>query len=115
MSRKLASLIATVAIAAASIAPAMAEPTNRKVNVAVVVSYADLDLSRAEGVETLTLRLKKAIDKVCGRPHDSASFTISRRIQSCRTDAMHNAVAAIGAPLLTALHADEPRTRVAGR
>jgi UrcA family protein len=102
MSRKLASIFTAVAIAAAAIAPASAE---QRVQInTVAVSYADLDLTRAEGVKTLTLRLKGAVDQVCGRSATSASMTIRRKVQACREKAMDVAVAEINAPLLTAMH-----------
>lgn len=113
MSRKFASFVAAFAIAAVSAAPALAEPVSRTTSIAV--SYADLDLSRAEGVQTLSHRLKSAIDQVCGKPHDTASQTVARKIRACRATAMDQAVAAIDAPLLTALRASGEGRRIASR
>ena len=101
MSRTIASLAAAIAIGAGCLAPASADTPDR---ISTPVSYGDLDLTRVEGIKTLTIRLTKAIDAVCGRPHDTASQTIARKIRACRTEAMENAVASINAPLLTALH-----------
>lgn len=112
MSRKLASLFAAIAIAAATIPSAAAE-TDRN-TISVKVSYADLDLSRVEGVKTLSFRLRKAIDVACGKPYDSASMTIARKIKTCRADALEAAVAAIDSPLLSALHQSGQFRRVAG-
>lgn len=64
MPRKFASLFAAIAIAAASLAPASAEQGRRTIH--VTVSYADLDLTRAEGAKTLSIRLNRAADKTCG-------------------------------------------------
>jgi UrcA family protein len=112
MSRTLASLFAAVAIAAASITPATAETVGR--NVSVEVSYADLDLTRMQDVKTLTFRIRKAIDAACGRPHDTASQTLARKIRSCRTSAFDKAVASINAPLLTELYEGGEGMRFAG-
>lgn len=112
MSRKLVSILAAITVATASLGAASAEPADRSVTVAV--SYADLDLSNVEGVKTLSFRLKRAIDQACGRPHDSASQTLRNKIRTCRVNAMENAVAAINAPLLTAMHKDGDVQRYAG-
>ncbi len=100
MSRKYAALFAAIAIAAT--APASAEQRVRINKVAV--PYGDLDLTRVEGVKTLTFRLNRAVDQVCGRGATSASMSIRRQVQACREQAIDVAVASINAPLLTALY-----------
>ncbi len=112
MTRKFVSLFAAVAIAIASIGGASAQP--RQITSTVVVSYADLDLSRIEGVKTLSMRLGRAVDKVCGRKSDTALTTLRRHIATCRTESMNRAVASIDAPLLTAYYQGSERTRFAG-
>lgn len=112
MPRKLASFLAAMTVAVASIGAASADPVDRSVTVAV--SFADLDLSNAEGVKTLSFRLSRAIDQACGRTHDTASQTLRNKIKACRVNAMDSAVAAIDAPLLTAMHKDGDVQRYAG-
>jgi UrcA family protein len=97
MSRKLISLFAAVVIVGAAIVPASADTPAQSVR----VSYADLDLTRVEGVTTLTVRLEKAIDKVCGRIDASRPLNTYRTVKTCRIDAMNKAIASIDAPLLT--------------
>jgi UrcA family protein len=113
MTRQFASILAAIAIAAASIAPASAEQGRH--NIHVTVSYSDLDLTRAEGAKTLSIRLNRAADKTCGNSHGSASLTIRRAIEACRAVAISSAVASIDAPLLTALYNPEKLKRLASR
>ena len=112
MLRALASFFTAVAVAAATIAPAVADPANQKFSVRV--TYADLDLSRIEGVKTLTDRLDRAIGKACGNAQRKMSVQQTRMIKQCRATAMDQAVASIDAPLLTALHEGRAVTRFAG-
>lgn len=112
MFRKFASLIAAIAVSAAAVAPASSDTGAHSRSMAV--AYADLDLTRVDGVKTLSIRLKKAIDAVCGRSHDSASVTRVRQIKACRAEAMSAAVAAIDAPLLTALYETGETREIAG-
>lgn len=113
MSFKLASLFAAAVITAVAIAPASAAPRIHEVSVRV--SYADLDLTKVADVKTLSRRLERALDKVCGNPHGEASMTMVRAIRACRADSRAVAVAAIDAPLLTALYQGRETTRFAGR
>ena len=113
MTRTFASLIAALAITATSVAPAIAEP--RTETVSVRVSYADLDLARIEGVKTLTARIDRAIDKACGRMGGKVSLAQTSRIKDCRTVALDKAIAAIDAPLMTALYQRSDVTQIAGR
>ena len=61
MSRKSVSLFAAAAIAAALMAPAAAAQTAEPRS--ITVYYGDLNLSRADGINTLTGRLDRALDK----------------------------------------------------
>lgn len=81
----------------------------------LVVSYADLDLTRDEAVVVLYQRLKHAARSVCG----TTDYGIGARIiprsvlqarQACAVQALDQAVAGVHNPHLTALHnqADEP-------
>lgn len=113
MTRMFASLFATVAIAIASVGPANAEPIYQTYS--VKVSYADLDLTRVEGVETMSRRINRAVDKVCGRPAEAKSQAARRVIQACRAQSLAQAIAAIDAPLLTARYQGAEGIHLASR
>ena len=113
MFRTITSAFAALAIIAAAVAPASADPARHAVSVRV--SYADLDLSRIEGVKTLTARIENALNKACGRTQARVPQNVRRNIQACRKAGMETAVASIDAPLLTAFHADRQGTQVAAR
>lgn len=70
---------------------------------AVVVSYADLDVSKAAGIEVLYGRIDQAARKVCA---PLASREVRRMLlwRHCREQAVANAVASINRPMLTALY-----------
>lgn len=104
MSFKFTSALAALAIAAAVIAPASAGtgPRGASVTYSVDVSYADLDLSQQKDVKRLNARLKRALDRVCGRTSSSASQTMRREIRACRADARSRAIASIQAPVVLA-------------
>ena len=65
---------------------------------AVIVRFADLDLSHSEGVTVLYHRLKEAAKTVCD-PQNSRDFD---RYQTCLRSAIGAAVAKIDRPALTA-------------
>lgn len=100
MSRKIASLLAAIALSAACAGVASADPASRTTSERV--SYGDLNLSSPAGARILKTRLNAALDRVCGNPFDSASLTIRRLTKACRQSAMDQAMASINAPLLTA-------------
>ena len=100
MSRQIATMFAAIALTALSTTPASAEPGHRTVSERI--SYADLDLSSADGVKTLKTRLNAALDRVCGRSFDSVSVAMRRLAKACRTNAMDQAMASVKAPLRTA-------------
>ena len=112
MFRKLSSAFIVLAIAAAAIAPASAGPG--KDTSSMRVSYADLDLSRIEGIHTLIARIERALNQTCGRAEVSASLSVRRSIWACQKQGMDAAVASIDAPLLTAVYTDSDGTQMAG-
>lgn len=80
----------------------------------VTVSYADLDLSKAAGAQTLYKRIKNAAARVCG---SSGRYTIlegRKAWHACYDTAVANAVAQIDRPTLTALHREETNREVRG-
>jgi UrcA family protein len=80
----------------------------------VSVSYADLDLSRRAGAETLLARLQAGAGRVCGTEQGKRTLP-ERKLQSaCLKQAMDGAVARIGAPLVTALYGQpQPLSQIA--
>ena len=62
-----------------------------------VVRFKDLDLSTAEGAQTLYERISAAARSVC---RDAGS----REVRECRARAIEEAVRAVGRPLLSSVH-----------
>ena len=74
------------------------------------VSFADLDLSKPAGAQTLYKRIKAAARHVCG-PADRYTFVVSpQSFRKCYDKAIADAVAQVDRPSLTALHRQETRT-----
>lgn len=74
------------------------------------VSYADLDLSKPAGAQTLYKRIKAAARHVCG-PVDQYTFvTPPAAFRECFEKAVADAVSQVDRPSLTALHREETRT-----
>lgn len=76
----------------------------------LAVSFADLDLSKPAGAQTLYKRIKAAARNVCG-PADQYTFVVSSySFRKCYDKAVADAVAQVDRPSLTALHREEART-----
>lgn len=76
----------------------------------LAVSFADLDLSKSAGAQTLYKRIKAAARHVCG-PTDQYTFvTSASAFRQCFEKAVADAVAQVDRPSLTALHREEART-----
>lgn len=58
---------------------------------AVSVSYADLDLSRAEGRAALEHRVGLAVRKVCPAPAGPQQLVVVERLRDCRAQARSSA------------------------
>jgi UrcA family protein len=88
------------ALAADSAATHAAEPAVRS----IIVRYAELDLSKRQGIEILYERIRGAAKRVC-RP-DSGALAIHDRAswRDCYQDAIERAVKQVNVPTLTALH-----------
>jgi UrcA family protein len=71
------------------------------------VSYADLDLSKPAGAQTLYKRIKKAARRVCGPVDNYTHVTPSRRFRECYEQAIADAVAQVDRPSLTAVHREK--------
>jgi UrcA family protein len=73
----------------------------------VTVSYADLDLSKPAGAQTLYKRIKSAASRVCGAGGRYTHLEGRKAWRNCYDTAIANAVAQIDRPTLTALHREE--------
>jgi UrcA family protein len=99
----------TFALALAISAPAFAEGMNASVSsVSMPVSYADLDLSSAAGIEVLKARIAHTAEMVCGSRPSVRDIKSTLEFRSCVHEAMTSAVAGSGVPALAALY--EPST-----
>jgi UrcA family protein len=100
-----------LAIAAASL---IADIASAKENdsVSTVVRYYELDLSQSADAQRLYARLKQASKQVCFT-HLTRSLSMKRMQDACADEALSRAVKRVNQPQLTALHAAEPRLRLA--
>ncbi len=79
----------------------------------MTVRFAELDLSKQAGVEVLYRRIKSAAWTVCGGRDPIARINIAK--SQCYKTAVANAVTQVNAPLLTALHTEKTKTRLASK
>lgn len=77
---------------------------------AQTVSFADLDLSKSAGAQTLYKRIKAAARNVCGPADNYTYVTPPKQFRQCYEAAIADAVAQIDRPSLTALHREETRS-----
>ncbi len=66
------------------------------------VGFADLDMSRTAGAERLYHRLQSAARRVCGP--SGRILSRERAREQCTRQALDEAVASVGSPLLASLH-----------
>jgi UrcA family protein len=100
-----------LAIAAASLFADVASARDDG-QVSTVVKYGDLDLSQSADTQRLYARLKYASQQVCGS-YDTRDLRMQRLHDACYEGALNRSVERVNEPALTALHAAEPRIRVA--
>jgi UrcA family protein len=103
-------IVLALAIGAASLIAEAA--TAKDEGVSTVVNYRDLDPSRTTDAQRLYGRLKYASKQVCAS-YDTRSLRMQRLLEACVDEALTKAVEKVNEPQLTALHAAEPRIRVA--
>jgi UrcA family protein len=84
------SLIALSALAFSFAVSGNAAMANSVETVSKAVSYADLNLSTEAGQERLEMRMKSAVNEVCGTPN-SRSLEEKIQINKCRQTAMKSA------------------------
>ncbi|MGH8236598.1 MAG: UrcA family protein [Steroidobacteraceae bacterium] len=71
------------------------------------VSFADLDLSKPAGAQTLYKRIQAAARRVCGPADRYTHLTPSKVFRECYETAIADAVAQVDRPSLTALHKEQ--------
>ena len=67
------------------------------------VDYSDLDLTTAQGAQSLLERIEGASEVVCARVGASAAYDEQRHFNECRAAAISDAVRTVHSPLLTSL------------
>ena len=70
----------------------------------VTVKYGDLNLSTAEGANTLYSRLRRAARSVCGVDSIQPEEKMWVHWKACYDTAIATAVAKVNSPMLTAVH-----------
>lgn len=102
-----ATAVALVGLSSAGIAQA-ADPGQTS----ITVTYADLDLAKPQGVDTLYARLRGAAKAACG-DYDARNLREKALVRECREEALANAVSGIGHAALTAKHLQRGEEKVA--
>ncbi|MAL93663.1 MAG: hypothetical protein CME40_01060 [Haliea sp.] len=77
---------------------------HRRVQRSIPVSFADLNLNRSAGLNTLYRRLERATEQACGPREDGRNLALHRDQRQCQSRAMDSAVAEIGHFALDDLH-----------
>lgn len=90
------------------VVPAHADRINGAVTVTsaptLTVNFADLDISKARGLEVLYSRIEHAAKVVCNYDYMPKSLSRTRHAKGCYKTAIDDAVRQINRPTLTALH-----------
>jgi len=108
MTRILQALAVSALAVAAATTPLAAKETDRN---AVVVRYADLDLTSEAGASVLLRRIDRAARQVCGMDRDVRGiFRLQQR--ACHTETLSESVAKVDAPLVTQMYAQQDGRRM---
>jgi UrcA family protein len=99
----------TVTLAAAFIGHSVVAHADRIEGVVVsapsiTIGYAELDISKPQGLAVLYTRIKSAARSVCGFDHSPKELARGRVSKACYQTAVEDAVRQINRPTLTALH-----------
>lgn len=101
-------LILAAAVLMLSAASAAAQPAVPTVSIA----YADLNLATAKDAHTMALRIRDAAGRACNAHPDNNAFDTIVANQECVHRAIGEAVAKLGAPLVTAEFDGPPARRL---
>lgn len=110
MQRFIACALACLAFGFLTATPALARDVNAR-----RVSYADLDLSNDAGARVLLRRIDQAARAVCGDRSGPMPITKRNQIRMCIAETTGQTVAAVNAPVVTALYEGAPQIVVAAR
>jgi UrcA family protein len=113
MSRFVKSAFLALAAMTAVTVPAAADPV--MVTYSVKVTHGDLNLETEAGAATAMNRIEQAAGRACGKALSARQIKATKLHQECVAGATHQIVAAIDAPVLTALYAREAPVAVASR
>ena len=81
----------------------------------ITVRFADLDLSRPEGAQTLYNRLRSAAEQVCEQVQSESGLSWTfRAYKTCIDKATADAIAKVNRPLLTAYWQSKTGPRTVG-
>lgn len=78
----------------------------------MTVSFAELDITKPQGLKVLYSRIENAARIVCGVEHSPQLLERTRHARTCYTTAVDDAVRQINRPTLTALHRTKTRSAV---
>lgn len=92
----IAATVLCLAFTAPAFASSTTEVTNQFDSNSVTVSYADLNLNRQEGLETLYSRIKTAANRVCRTAIEEQSVAAKPGHNECFEQAMENAINQVG-------------------
>lgn len=81
-----------------------AERADRGSTQSITIHYGELDLSKAQGLEVLYKRIKRAARFVCGSDRSPLTTSRARHAMECYQDTLEDAVRQVNRPRLTALH-----------
>ena len=96
------SIILAVAVSLAVLASANTAAAQQPVRVTERVIYADLDLSTPKGAQVMLRRVKAAVARACSQIRSPVLVRSDVEVARCRSVTLQNAVANLGAPLVTA-------------
>ena len=114
---RVARFVVAFGVAALSCGAASAHPSEQSdADVAkTVVNYTDLDLSKQADVRSLYARLQRASALVCGDYKDLRSLAMKRAYEVCYQESLSRAVDEVNHTAVTAMFAEDSRTKMAGR
>jgi len=102
-------IAAGLPIAAQAGEPASEPTRTQPIEISIVVSYADLDLTNPVGARTLYARLKRAAGKACGNRPSPLELRAAKEYLDCYNLALTKAVNRVNSQQLYALHAERGR------
>lgn len=98
---------------------AHAQPVDDTIRRDVAVPYGDLNISQEAGARALLARIERASVRACGYspyfrdPQSPAFLYLMQDYRRCRAEAVADAVARLGSPVVTQLYAGSAETRPA--